>query len=80
MARRTGNPNAKSKRRWSKLAERGLQKYSSLRTSKAMRAYRAKFVKAGHQGKGDEKFYEFVARTRLRRRNSLVMTQAALLG
>ena len=66
MAPRTGNPKAKSQRGWSGLAEKGLDKFTSLRTSKAMRAYRGKYKEAGKRG-GDEDFYEFVARARLRK-------------
>ena len=66
MVTPTGNPNAKSQRGWSNAAEKGLDKYTSLKTSKAMRAYRKKFREAGKTG-GDEKFYEFVSRSRLRK-------------
>lgn len=52
---------------WSKLARRGLNKFSSLRTSKSMRAYSDKARKSGVAMDG-QGFYKFVARARLRRK------------
>jgi len=60
---------AMKERKWSSLAERGLDKFSSLKTSKAMRAYRKKFDDSKPSSRSDEKFYEFVARARLRKKS-----------
>jgi len=54
-----------------KLAQKGLNKFTSLKTSNAMRAYRKKYEEAGYKYSDLNKthFYEFVARSRLRRKN-----------
>lgn len=58
----------KPRKGFSKLGEIGLNKYTSLKTSKAMREYNKKYREAGHKYSDLNKnhFYEFVARSRLR--------------
>lgn len=55
---------------WSNLARRGIDKHGLL-SSRAMRAYRKKYEEAGYKYNDSRKehYYEFIARTRLRRKN-----------
>lgn len=59
---------AMKRRGWSGLAEKGLDKFSSLKSSKSITAYRNKFKAKGGKPGNSEKFYEFVARSRLRKK------------
>lgn len=53
-------------KKFSKLAKKGLDKFTSLKSSKSMKKYRKKWGKPTG-GRYKEDFYEFVARSRLRR-------------
>lgn len=59
---------ANEQKYWSNSAKRGLDKFSSLKSSKSMRTYRKKANAKGIKLGNSEKFYEYVDRTRLRKK------------
>lgn len=58
------------KKEFTKLGKKGLDKYTSLYSSKSMMAYNKKYEDSGYKYSDLRKnhFYEFVARNRLRKK------------
>lgn len=58
------------KKGFTRLGEKGLEKYASLQSSKSMKLYKQKYKDAGYKYSDLNKnhFYEFVARSRLRKK------------